>query len=340
MLSRKLPYHAVGLLGMIGGIITYLHNGRISDLAWQRLLRAHVRSNGRFTEWLRPMLAIFRPKDERREVSGLLGSFSVAQQDEIAQVLRRDGFYKFEALMPAEICDELQRFAEVTPALPSGDPNDLRKLIYDPESPVGPVYKILEPDAILCPAMQRLISDQAFVAIAEAYIGAGTSIGGIDLWWSARYGNAPSSDAAQLFHFDFDAPPIWLKLFVYLTDIGPDDGPHVFVKGSHRPGIRAAAGLRARGYERISDGDIEEAFGKDAVLTVTGSRGTVFFADTRAFHKGTLPTAHHRLIAQLIYCVSIFNNHIFPAKIPVNPIPELRNAVLERPRAYERFNRG
>lgn len=330
-----------GLLGLVEGVYDYYAKGRVSERAWQRLLRAHARSNGRFTEWLRPLVAALRVRRKPRAASGLLGNFSPEQQAEIVRRLSRDGFYRFDTLMPQNVCDEIQRFAEVTPAAPSGDPRQATaKVIYDPARPVGAVYKIVEPDAIHCSAMQRLIADEAFIAIAEAYIGAEPTIGGIDLWWSARYGSAPTSDAAQLFHFDFDAPPVWLKLFVYLTDIGPDDGPHVFVRGSHKPGIPAAAALRARGYQRIDDREIEAAFGKDAILTVTGPRGTVFLADTRAFHKGTLPTAHHRLLAQLIYCAPMFNDHILPASMPDNPVAELQKALRERPRVYERFARG
>ena len=341
MIVRKVPYQAVGLLGIIEGLYDYFKGGQISDRAWQRLLRAHVGSNGRFTEWMRSLVAMIRPKKALRTVTGLLGTFSPSDLEKIVDILQRDGFYMFDVLMPPDVCDELQRYAERTPAWPSGDPRKAsRAVVYDAENPVGPVYKFREPDTIHCPAMQKLISDDVFIAISEAYIGAEPAIGGIDMWWSARYGNAPSSDAAQLFHFDFDAPPIWLKLFVYLTDVGPDDGPHVFVKGTHQPGLTSAAALRARGYQRIDDSDVEVAFGKEAVLSVTGLRGTVFFADTRAFHKGTVPTAHHRLVAQLIYCAPFFNDHILPAEIPNVIIPELRAALRERPRVYERFTRG
>ena len=339
--SFILPPVIPGVAGALEGLYSYYRNGRISERAWQRLLRAHVRTNGRFTEWLRPLIKRIRPRRPAQIASGLLGTFSVQRQAEIVEALNREGFYRFEKLMPQEICDELQRFAETTPAAPAGDARSAsRKLIYDPANPVGPVYRITEPDSIRCWAMQKLIADKAFLAIAESYIGAEPSLGGIDLWWSAKYGNAPSSDAAQLFHFDFDAPPVWLKLFVYLTDIGPDDGPHVFVQGTHRPGLKSAAALRARGYERIDDEDIESAFGEDAILKVTGLRGTVFFADTRAFHKGTLPTARHRLVAQLIYCAPMFNDHILPAQIPNEVIPELQEALISRPHVYERFTHG
>lgn len=339
--ASRVPPAWPGLLGLIEGVYDYYTKGRVSERAWQRLLRAHASSNGRFTEWLRPVVAALRVRRRPGPVSGLLGHFSSERQAEITETLKRDGFFRFDALMPEVICDQLQRFAEVTPAAPSGDPRQaVAKLVYDPERPVGAVYKIVEPDAIHCGAMQKLLADEVFIAIAESYIGAEPSIGGIDLWWSARYGNAPTSDAAQLFHFDFDAPPVWLKLFVYLTDIGPDDGPHVFVKGSHKPGLVAAAALRARGYQRIDDAEVEAAFGKDAILTVTGKRGTVFLADTRAFHKGTLPMAHHRLLAQLIYCAPMFNDHILPASMPDSPVAELKKALRDRPRVYERFTRG
>ena len=41
--------------------------------------------------------------------------------------------------------------------------------------------------------------DAKLTAIAEHYLNTQPSIGGVDVWWSALYGNEPGSDAAQLF---------------------------------------------------------------------------------------------------------------------------------------------
>jgi hypothetical protein len=336
----KAPYYIKGAAGLLEGLYSYYRHGSISKRAWHRLLAAHCASNGRFTEHLNFFTALLRPRRKAREVRGLLGNFSVAQQRDIVGALERDGFYVFDALMPSAICDEIETFAAKAPARPEArdrmhDENAL--LQYDPSNPVQRVYRIPERFSLAAAGVQRLMADEAFLAIAETYLKSQPVIGGIDVWWSARFGNAPGTEAAQLFHFDFDAPPSWLKLFVYATDVGPDDGPHVYVKGSHRADIPAAREFRARGYIRSSDEEIAAAFGGGALRTITGPRGTVFLADTRGFHKGTLPTGGHRLIAQLIYCSPIFNEHSEGAVIPDNVEPELARTMERHPAVFESF---
>lgn len=336
--GKYLPPFVKGSMGLIRGLYEYYRRGQISHDAWTLLLESHCASNGRFTEHLKRVISLSRPQRKPAPASGLLGSFSVADQRKIVNGIERDGFYRFDTLMPAELCDEIERFAQKTPAEPDtpvGD--DASLVIYNPINPGARVFKIPEHFSIAEAGIQRLMADEAFIAIAEMYLKSLPAIGGVDVWWSARYGNAPASSAAQLFHFDFDAPPAWLKLFVYVTDVGPDNGPHVYVKGSHRANLASAKAFRARGYTRISDEEITAAFGHDALTSITGPRGTVFMADTRGFHKGTLPTAGHRLIAQLLYCSPVFSEHGIAHPFPKIIEPALGTSLSKVPRVYDRF---
>jgi hypothetical protein len=324
--------------GTASGLREYHRGGQISKGNWEKLLRAHCASNGRLTSLLSPLLRVMRPPRNPAPVTGLLGHFNVDCQRMIVSTLRRDGFYVFPSLMPVEICDEIEAFAAATPAVTEFNrAQNLALEKYDPRLPLSRTYKIRESDSINSPAIQKLIGDQAFIAIAEQYLRTQPSIGGIDVWWSALYGNEPGNDAAQLFHFDFDAPPAWLKLFVYIKDVSSDNGPHVYVRGTHRAGVRGARALRARGYERISDDDIGKAFGRDAVTPIHGPRGTVFMADTRGFHKGQMPATSDRLLAQVIYCSPLFNDHATATKFPQSLDPQLAAALDRVPHVYERF---
>jgi Phytanoyl-CoA dioxygenase (PhyH) len=326
------------LSGTASGLREFYGKGAISHGNWEKLLLAHCVSNGRLTSLLSPLFRALRPPRKAMPVTGLLGDFSVREQEKIVSDIRRDGFHVFSSLMPAEICDEIETFAKNTAAVTESNRSQSEPLQkYDPRHPLSRTYKIREIDTVQNAAMQKLMGDQAFAAIAEGYLNTQTSIGGVDLWWSALYGNEPGSDAAQLFHFDFDAPPAWLKLFVYVTDVGPDNGPHVYVKGTHKPGLAGARELRARGYERISDSEIEKVFGKDAPTEISGPRGTVFMADTRGFHKGKMPVRGDRLLAQMIYCSSLFNDHGTAARLPPKTDPALTLALKKVPHVYERF---
>jgi hypothetical protein len=334
----KIPPRFTGTVFALYGLYAYYTRGKVSRQAWYGLLNAHCRTNGRFTERLRPILHRLRPPRPPATVSGALGEFSVAEQKRIAQAIAKDGFYVFERLLAPEICNQIEQFAAATPGQPDGRPSDPREFVrFDPNHPIARTYKIAKEDIVTNHGMQRLMADPVFLGIAETYLDMLPAIGGVDLWWSAAYGNGPGDDAAQSFHFDFDAPPVWLKLFVYLKDVGPENGPHVFVRGSHIANYPAAASLRARGYQRISDEEITAAFGSDTIAEIEGKRGTVFFADTRGFHKGRMLNAGSRLVGQLIYCHPAFDDHSERHSFPPDLDPSLAVALAKMPEVFERY---
>ena len=336
--AKDLALELLGAAAIVPALASYVRGRPIPHKAWHALMRAHCASNGRTTDMLDAAVGLLRPARPAKDVTGLLGQFTAADQKRIADIIARDGYYIFENRMPENVCAEIEAFAKRTPAMIEGGLEQSDGLaVYEPENPRGHLYKIRERDAAGCDAIQALMADQALLAIAEAYLGTQTVVGGIDTWWSTAYGNAPSDTAAQTFHFDFDAPPRWLKLFVYVTPVAPENGPHVYVTGSHRGGLAAAKSLLSRGYVRIPDKDMEKAFGQDACTEITGPRGMTFIADTRGFHKGKHPRAGHRLIAQLIYCSPLFNNHTpRPPKLQ-HVSPALQDAMRESEKAYRRY---
>lgn len=339
--SRHLKSIALSTLGAAGAIFAiadYRRGRPINHAAWHSMLRAHCASNAWFTDLLDPLLRAAVPPRKPAQASGLLGTFSIEQQRQIANQLEQNGFYVFKNLLPADVCDGLEEFARQTPASVSAAAGgEVRRELYDAANLGGRLYKFDEADAFSNAATQRLLADEALLRIAETYLGTRTVVGGLDTWWSAPYGNGPDSDAAQMFHFDFDAPPRWLKLFVYVTPVGPDTGPHIYMRGSHRLRSQPMREILSRGYVRVSDEEIEAAFGAKNTTEITGARGTVFLADTRGFHKGKFPTAGDRLITQLIYCSPVFNNHGPPPKVGIQRVPELAAAVEKYPDAYQRY---
>ena len=93
-----------------------------------------------------------------------------------------------------------------------------------------------------CPGLLQAINAPGILRLVSGYLGCKPTISSLGVRWSLPAAARP--EATQLFHRD---PDDWrfLKLFVYLTDVGPEAGPHVYVRGSHL----TAACLRARPYQ-------------------------------------------------------------------------------------------
>lgn len=158
------------------------------------------------------------------------------------------------------------------------------------------------------PLLQRLSEDPVILEIAARYLGAPPKLVGTNLWWSyPGEADAAAKDyAAQMFHYDLDDFR-FVKFFFYLTDVDATAGPHVAVLGSHRHKHRKSF-LDHLVVRRYSDEEIEQDYGADKIVTITGKAGTGFVEDTICIHKGTTPTAKDRLVLQFQYALNDFGN--------------------------------
>jgi hypothetical protein len=113
------------------------------------------------------------------------------------------------------------------------------------------------------------------------------------VWWSMPTPGQPP-ERAELFHRDLDDFR-FIKLFVYLTDVDRESGPHVFAVGSHRKDVLTAAG------RRYTDTEVADAVGESSFLQVTGRAGTAFLEATHGLHRATQPTVRPRMIFSALY---------------------------------------
>jgi len=324
---------------VIGGVVDYYRKGSVARESRNALLKLHCDTNGRFTDQLAILVRTLRRPRPPSSVSGFLGELTIDRQKTIAASIARDGYYVFEQRIPGDLCDQIDAFAARTPCRVEGrgsEPQD--RVLFDPQEPISKTYRVVEEDITANRAMQLLMADPSMLAIAELYLKSQPILSMMNLWWSAAYGDTPGSQAAQEFHFDFDPPPTWLLFFIYLTDVGPENGPHVYARGSHVAGHPAAGPLLSRGYVRIPASDIAAAFGKENVVELLGKRGTILAVDTRGFHKGKMLNVGHRLMAQLTYSYPPYSGaHGFARKINGEVDPSLAKAIKATPRVFERY---
>jgi len=126
----------------------------------------------------------------------------------------------------------------------------------------------------------------------------------VNLWWSTAYGAKPDANAAQLYHFDMDRIR-WLKFFFYLADVGPENGPHCFVAGSHNSdGIPAS--FLDRGYVRIADEEVAATYGPERLIEFSGPRDTIIAEDTRGLQKGRSVLRGDRPVLEFEFSNSLF----------------------------------
>jgi len=138
--------------------------------------------------------------------------------------------------------------------------------------------------------------------IADQYLGCRSKIAGVASWRSRFVGDRSAN--AQLFHRDLDALK-WLKVFIYLTDVTDQNGPHVYVKKTHK--LNKFLSFRRIWDDEIVSSGLEE-------VHIKGLKGTVIVADSFGLHKGLAPKEGHRAILQVTYC----RDRLFMTEYPKN----------------------
>jgi hypothetical protein len=197
-------------------------------------------------------------------------------------------------------------------------------------------YNFIERDLVPARAVQRLMADPGMLAISQAYFGSKPVLDALAMWWSTHLTGEASSEAAQMWHFDFERIR-WLKWFVYLTDVDSGTGPHCFVRGSHRTGAKPQA-LLQRGYQRIGDADMASHFPAGDLLELNGPKGSIFVEDTSGFHKGKAPRTGPRLVIEVE-----FANTLYGAPGPRESVigrdayPPLLDLAAEYPQVFCKF---
>lgn len=143
------------------------------------------------------------------------------------------------------------------------------------------------------PHALAIANDPDVLALVGYALEAKPIISMMSTWWSIPHPG--EARQAELFHRDVDD---WrfVKLFVYLTDVDEESGPHAYVPGSHRS-------PKLREIKRYTDAEVEAAY-PGRILTITGKAGDAFLENTQGLHRGVPPRSRLRLLYQVIYSLS------------------------------------
>lgn len=298
----------------------------VDDPAYQSFIRLFCLTGGWSNDWVSRAVSTRAPEIKLSGDGGVLGIRNETDLGRAVHELRTRGFLLREAAVPSDVCDRLEAYArsapgrirgtEVVEPYGSGAPRGVRHDLF-PESVINHF------DA------QALIADRSLLALATAYLGTQPIVDVTNMWWHTDFSHEPDADAAQFWHFDMDRPR-WLKVFVYLTDVTADTGPHCFVEASHRNG-GIPWRLRRRGYSRLTDAEVDAVYSRTQQRVFVSPRGTVVVEDTRGLHKGLPVRSGERLMFQTQYSDSVFGASYPRYKLSRPAHPEIEARIRENP---------
>ncbi len=218
--------------------------------------------------------------------------------DQAVVGIQRDGFYVFSQVVDSEIVESLRGFAEQAPSTARGAGTP--PAVYPRSNPLVGRYDIDEQDALASAEVQEFVTDPNMALIAQKYLGQPVLMDEVAFWWTTTKKAEDANLNAQLFHQDRDRLS-FLKFFIYLTDVKPDTGPHVYIRGSHTD-----IPWSLRGDGRKSDEAVKTAGLWNEVQEITAPGGTLMAVDTIGLHKGKTPISSDRLALENEYATSLF----------------------------------
>lgn len=130
-----------------------------------------------------------------------------------------------------------------------------------------------------CPDILRIASDPLTLHFVSSYLGFVPSVYSINMMWNVSQ-KSLDSHGVQKFHRDWDDFKTCC-LFVYITDVGPSMGPHIYQVGSHLTCEEEEANEHCRLREDPIDviGDYHQEI-------LVGNQGDAFITDPYGLHKG------------------------------------------------------
>ena len=304
---------AVFWLVFLGGFACYKASGRTLDIAYRAMRRLYSATDGRFNDRCLRLAQALRPAPPAPDL------------ERVVAELDRDGIAILDQPLPESACAALEKFARTTASWPLGG---TRKELYRSERAAALRYDFDEGDILRSPEACALCFDGRLARIAAAYFRCRPIYDFTAMWWTTPHGARDLSGAAQKFHWDMDRL-FFLKFFVYLTDVTPQTGPHVFVAGSHR---RKPAALRQD--RRYEDAEVAAHYPAEAIRSICGRRGTIFAADTRALHKGQPVIRGERLVLQVEFAISRFGQNYRNAELSWRELQALGLARMPDPRVF------
>jgi len=244
------------------------------------------------------------------------------------------GWWKSRVLAPETLVKALKAKVEAQMVREHGD--DLQTA-YEGKPGAKLQIKMNSNHAAMIEEMYQLAADPLLLSIVQKYMGVppifNTPVAFLNSFAKARNDKA-LSDVAQLYHHDMHRLG-FVKVFIYLTDVGPGSGPHTLVRGTHR---KRPDHLWADG--RHNDVAIAEAGLMGDEVRITGKAGTVFLVDTSCLHKGSHPDTEARLMAQVQYTNSLFGKPTAAAEHKIEAAATSKVAAVHEAAALVRNYAG
>jgi hypothetical protein len=264
----------------------------ISTFSWVlRRLRSRILNSCRTLNqriFVSNLLSVFVRRAKNNYPSDSI--FKILDTGKHAKELSIDGYTIFDELLPKDLYEKIYNYLKSKKVYDVYHP-EFGEFDFDKAPDQTHVAEFSREDLVNSINIIELANDPSILAITSKFLKREPTISNITAWWS--YKGKKVAKEAQNFHRDNDDFK-FCKLFIYLTDVDEDAGPHVYVRGTSKsPELMK--------IKRYDDNQIETSFGKENIVSFVAPKCSIFLVDTFGLHKGMLPFSNDRLLLQIEY---------------------------------------
>lgn len=258
--------------------------------------------------------------------------------ENILEKLSTDGYYVLENKLDIQVCKKIKESLKRIPYAVRGSNKEITGITEQNirKYRANAIWAVNQNDILQIPEIQKIAFDDRILNTVGMFFGSDPILCQTNSWWSKNHSKHRSnlSGNAQLYHQDAEYLK-FIKVFVYLNDVGEKNGPHKYVKGS----ASIAEERLGKDYflsSRVEDSEVLELFGEENIISFEGKKGTVIIENTLGLHKGVPVVSGARLLLQLEYTNSLYldSTQFFDPKLLLPTIKELES---EHPRMFHNF---
>ncbi len=309
---------------VLEGYERYAKTGLNDELTYMRFREAFTETQGRSNRVFSNVISDHIGKTDYDYSQTIFGDDVDAENTVKTGLyhLKHYGFYKTKLQVPSEMVKSLKD--KILTGMEGDHGSDVEKAIQGTDD--APLQiKGKHGWLATFDEMYRISGDPILLAMVQEYMGVPPIFNTPVAFLNSARANVTQKElsaTAQLYHHDLHRLQ-FVKLFIYLTDVDMDSGPHTLIKGTHRD----------RPREMWADGrHTDEAITKSGLIddevNIVGPAGTVFLVDTSALHKGANPTSRHRLMAQVQYTNSLFGRPWPESERKISVAAKSKNAAV------------
>lgn len=150
-----------------------------------------------------------------------------------------------------------------------------------------------------CELIENIVYDPKIVGIARLYLGKEPILWGSRIYWTYPPVLVDQTNqTARKKEFHFDAGDFKsLSLFIYLTDVDFDCGPHILIENTH--GQKSLKQI----LKPLLAGETAEKIYGERIKILTGRRGFGFLEDLSSYHQHSVGSKP-RLVLTVSYLLS------------------------------------